>query len=199
MLMAAIAVGWVATGVVAVAVMRHRGHDTFAWALLFVVLGPLALPVAISSDRHRPTEPPRPLPPGGLDVLVAHDGSADASAALDAVLSLLAEKMTSLTLAAVVDLEAPTTVRGKDTQRQAQERLDGVARDVEASITAPVATVILFGDPAHALQHFAAEQGYELIVAGSRAAGRSQIGSHRVARGLATGRSVPVLIGPATP
>lgn len=199
MLTAAIAIGWVAMGAVAVAVMRHRGHDAFAWALLFLVLGPLALPVAISSDRHRPTEPPRPLPPGGLDVLVVHDGSADATAALDSVLSLLNDRMTSLTLAAVVDLEAPTTVRGKETQRQAQERLDGIARGVEASIKAPVATVILFGDPAHALQHFAVEQGYELIVAGCRAARRSHLGSDRVARGLATGRSVPVLIGPATP
>lgn len=199
MLIAAIAAGWVAMGAVGVAVMRHRGHDTYAWAVLFLLLGPLAIPVAISSDRHRPVEPPRPLPPGGLDVLVAHDGSADATAALGAVLSLLGDRMTSLTLAAVVDLEAPTTVRGQETQREAQERLEGVAREVQVTTTAPVGTIILFGDPAHALQHFAVDQGYELIVAGSRTAGRSHLGSHRVARAMASRRSVPVLIGPTTP
>lgn len=192
----AVIAAWVLMGAAAVAVMRHRGHDWFAWAVPFLFLGPLAVPLAISSDRHRPTEPARPLPPGGLDVLVCHDGSAEADGALDAAMTLLGDRMTSLTVAAVVDLEAPTTARGRDTQREAQQRLDAIAREVEASTTAPVATVILCGDPAHALQHFAVEQGYELIVVGSRVAGRSHLGSHRLARKLETRRSVPVLIGP---
>ena len=65
MLGLAIAAGWVATGAVAVALMRRRGHDAFSWAVLFLFLGPIAVPLAISSDRHRPAEPPRPLPPAG--------------------------------------------------------------------------------------------------------------------------------------
>lgn len=188
-----LAAGWVATGAVAVALMRRRGHDTFSWALLFLVLGPIAIPLAISSDRHRPAEPPRPLPPGGLDVLVSHDGTPDAQAALQTALALLSQQMTSMTLAAVVDLEAPSTVRGRDTQREAQARLDTLARELATVTSAPVATVILFGEPATALQHFALENGYELIVAGNVAA-RSQVGSRRAGRT----HKVPVLIGPAS-
>lgn len=194
MLGLAIAAGWVATGAVAVALMRRRGHDTFSWALLFLFLGPIAVPLAISSDRHRPTEPPRPLPPGGLDVLVSHDGTPDAQAALETALTLLGQQMTSMTLAAVVDLEAPSTVRGRDTQREAQVRLDTLARELATVTSAPVATVILFGEPATALQHFAVENGYELIVAGSVTA-MSHVGSRRAGR---THPSVPVLIGPAS-
>lgn len=190
----AIAAGWMAMGAVAVALMRRRGHDTFSWAVLFMCLGPMALPLAVSSDRHRPTEPPRPLPPGGLDLLVSHDGTADAQAALTSALALFGGRMTSVTLAAVVDLEAPTTVRGRDTERGAQERLDSLAREVGAATSAPVATVILYGEAAAALQHFAVENGYELIVAGNVAAR-----SHARRRSSRVRMSVPVLIGPASP
>lgn len=199
MLTAALIVGWVVIGAVAVAVMRHRGHDWFAWAVPFLFLGPLAIPLAVSADRHRPTDPARPLPPGGLDVLVCHDGSPDADGALDTALELLGGRMTSLTLAAVVDFEASTTARGRDAQRDAQQRLDTVAGRVAASVTAPVATVILCGEPAHALQHFAVEQGYELIVTGSRAAARTHLGDQRLARKLEARRCVPVLVGPTAP
>jgi nucleotide-binding universal stress UspA family protein len=74
----------------------------------------------------------------------------------------------------VVDLEATTTVRGRDTQRDTQARLDALARDVVPMTSAPVDTVVLFGEPAHALQQHAAEHGYELIVAGGGDARRSR-------------------------
>jgi hypothetical protein len=192
-LAAAILGGWLAIGVVAVAVMRKRGHDTFAWAVPFLFLGPLAVPLAITADRHRPVEPPRPLPPGGLDLLVAHDGTADSQAALDAALGMLGAQMTSVTLAAVVDIEASSTVRGQDTQREAQERLDALAGAVSSRTAVPVATVILFGEPEHALQHYALENGYELIVAGSRLAPKPHL---RTRPAGSPAKSVPVLIGP---
>ena len=189
----AIVGGWLAIGVVAVEVMRRRGHDTFAWAVPFLFLGPLAVPLAITADRNRPVEPPRPLPPGGLDLLVAHDGTADSQAALDAALGMLGTQMTSVTLAAVVDIEAASTVRGQDTQREAQARLDALAGDLSTRTAVPVATVILFGEPAHALQHYALENGYELIVAGSRLAPRSHL---RARPSGSQAKSVPTLIGP---
>jgi nucleotide-binding universal stress UspA family protein len=194
-----ILVAWLAIGAISVAVMHRRGHDTFAWAVPFLFLGPLALPVAISSDRHRPVEPARPLPLGGLDVLAFCDGSEDAAAALDAALTVLGDRATSLTLAAVVDFEAATTVRGRETQREAQDRLDDAARQLEARTTSPVATVVLFGEPKHALQHYASTNGYELIVTGSHTFGRSWLGSAAVTRVAGTDHSVPVLIGPERP
>jgi len=54
--------------------------------------------------------------------------------------------------------------------------------------------IALFGEPATALQHFALENGYELIVAGSMAA-RSHVASRRAGR---TQQSVLVLLGPAS-
>lgn len=194
MLALAIAAGWVAIGAVAVLLMRRRGHDAFAWAVLFLVLGPIAVPIAISSDRHRPDEPPRPLPPGDLDVLVSHDGSPDAHAALDAALSLLGQQATSITLAAVVDLEAPSTVRGRDAHREAQQRLDAVARDVATRTSAPVATVVLLGEPATTLVNYAIDNNYGIIVAGSRHGEKLLVGRRRTG---GRHKSVPVLIGPA--
>jgi nucleotide-binding universal stress UspA family protein len=111
-------------------------------------------------------------------------------------LDLLGTQVTSLTLAAVVDLEAASTVRGHNTQRDTQARLDALARDIAILTTAPVDTVVLFGEPANALQHFAAEHGYELIVAASCCAGRSHLARRRAAKKLATASPVPVLIAP---
>lgn len=195
MLLLLLAAGWFTIGALAVTAMRRRGHDTFAWAVLFAFLGPLAIPLAVSSDRHRPPEPDTPHHDGSLDVLVAHDGSREATAALDAAMDLLGPRLTSITLAAVVDLEATTTVRGRDTQRETQARLDALAREVGPRTDAPVDTTILFGEPTQALQQHATEHGYELIVAGNAEARRS-----RVARnGRRLGRSgVPVLVGPAS-
>ena len=115
-------------------------------------------------------------------------------AALESALTLLGQQLTSMALAAVVDLETPPTVRGRDAQREARTRLDGLARELATATSAPVATIFLFGEPAAALQHFALENGYELIVAGSVAA-RSHVASRRAGR---TQQSVPVLIGPAS-
>lgn len=196
MVFLALGTGWLALGVVAVAVMRHRGHDTFAWSVLFLFLGPLALPLAVSSDRHPPTQPSDPAIDGRLDVLVALNGPAGEAAAL-AALDLLGTRVTCLTLAAVVDLEAASTVRGRDMQRETQARLDAAARDLAVVTTSPVHTVILFGEPRHALQHFAAEHGYELIVAASGCAGRWRLARRRAASTLATASPVPVLIAPA--
>ena len=168
-----IAGGWLAIGGVAVAVMHRRGHDTFAWAVLFLVLGPLAVPLAVSSHRHRPPDPDTPTHPGRLDVLVADDGSPEAAAALESALDLLGAQMTSLTVAAVVDLEAVSTVRGRDTAARDTCSARRPGRRHRRRIEAPVDTVVLFGEPTHTLQRFAADHGYELIVVGCRSAGGS--------------------------
>ena len=191
-----IAAGWLAIGAVAVAVMHRRGHDTFAWAVLFLVLGPLAVPLAVSSHRHRPPDPDAPTHPGRFDVLVVDDGSPEAAAAMESALDLLGAQMTSLTVAAVVDLEAVSTVRGRETQRETLARLDARVGDIAGAIKAPVDTVILFGEPSHTLQRFAADHGYELIVVGCRSAGGSHLAGRGTARKLAAHAPVPVFVGP---
>ena len=133
---------------------------------------------------------------GRLDVLVADDGSPDAAAALKSALDLLGAEMTSLTVAAVVDLEAASTVRGRETQRDTQARLDALVGDIAVVLKAPVDSVILFGEPTHALQHFAAAHNYELIVVGCRSAARSHLGGRGTAQKLATHAPLPVFVGP---
>lgn len=193
MVIVAITAVWLALGAVAVVVMRSRGHDAFSWTVLFLFLGPLALPLAITADRHRPLPPAALNHAGVLDVLVADNGSADTEAALQLALGLFEGRMTSLTVAAVLDLEAPTTVRGHAAEREAQERLDVLAQRATEATTAPVDTVILYGEPGHAFQEFAADHGYELIVTGHAARRSSQNVATRVTRG----GSVPVLVGPS--
>lgn len=193
----AIAAAWVAAGLVAGVVMRRRGHDTFSWTLLFLFLGPLAIPLAVSAERHPTPEPEGPFHPGNLDVLVAHDGSPQASSALDSVVELLGRRITSLTLATVVDSEAPTTVQGKQTLAEAHDKLQFVVDRMSATLSAPVDSVVLHGEPAHTLEMYAKEHGYELIVAGSTGSGRAHIIAGSVAKRLTKGMAVPVLIGPA--
>jgi hypothetical protein len=194
MLLLLIAAAWFAVGALAVVAMHRRGHDVFSWVVLFLFLGPLAIPLAVSADRHPPPEPDRPAGPGALDILVSHDGSAQADAALDCVLALC-PNATSLTLAAVVDLEAPTTAAGRDTIDEAHRRLSQAAHRVERAARCPVHTVVLHGEPARTLESFAAEHTYQLIVAANGNAGAH---AHRgFVRRLAASSAVPVLLGPS--
>ncbi len=196
MLVLLFAAGWIAIGAVAATVMRRRGHDPFGWAILFVVLGPLAVPLAVTAERHRPPEAETAVHEGELDVLVAHDGSPAASVALDSALGLLGRQLTSLTLAAVVDFEAATTAGGRITMRAAHERLNAVAAQLPPLAGRPVDTVVLQGDPVQALSRFAAQHGFELIVVGGSGPGSRRVRRGSVARRLAKGAPVPLLVGP---
>lgn len=196
----AIAVAWIAVGAALVFVMHRRGHDVFSWSLLFLVLGPLAIPLAISAERHVPPEPPGSEHDGELDVLVAHDGSPQASAALDTAVTMFGSDMTSMTLAAVVPVEATTTVQGRTVVQEAQAWLDEAARRVASAVDAPVDTIVLHGPPAEVLERFARDHAYEVIVVGSRPPRRTgHVGARDVAKKLSAGASVPVLVGPSLP
>ncbi|MGH9009836.1 MAG: hypothetical protein ACRDYF_08335, partial [Acidimicrobiia bacterium] len=92
---------WFAAALTAAATMRRRGHDGFAWAVLFAVLGPLAVPLAVSAERHRPPEPSPGEHPGPLDVLVAVDPAAgtEATTAIERLVAVAGERVSSVTLA----------------------------------------------------------------------------------------------------
>ncbi len=198
MLLVVLLVIWVSFGAVAVLILRRRGHDPFGWAIAFLALGPLAVPLAVSADRHPPPDPPTAVHGGPLDVLVAHDGSPQASAALDAALALMGRGVTSLTLADVVYAEEAITFSGRETVQSAQERLQGLSDRLAAATSAPVDTVVLYGAPARALDHFAAQHGYALVVAARGGGhGASPLVRRRVAHRLVATASVPVLIVPA--
>lgn len=67
--LAIVMVAWLACGVVTGTAMGRRGHDAFTWLLLGATLGPLVVPLALSTHRRtgptqrpvtggRPQEPP---------------------------------------------------------------------------------------------------------------------------------------------
>lgn len=172
LLFAAIA-AWLTLGALAVTLLHHRGHDVFSWALLFVFLGPLAIPLAVSADHHLPRQPEWPDHQGDVDLLVAYD-ERDASG-LRSALALLGDRATSVTLASVVDAEAADTVRGRDTVEAAQARLHDAARLVAEWVDVRVDTVVLFGKPGRVLAEFALERGYELVIGSDAVAKHSGV------------------------
>jgi nucleotide-binding universal stress UspA family protein len=198
---------WLAIGVMTAVIMGRRGHDPFAWLLLGIMLGPLALPLAAAALRHPGLLRPRRLLAGAaghgrVDVLVGIDGSPQAAAALDAALDLLGPRLGRLTLAAVTDLES-TVAHDQEEQRlrqqlqrqadRARARLGGAGMGVSAEL------VLLRGAPAQALLEHAVAGGYELLAVGTRGAGLSRRLLGSVAESLAAGTSVPVLLASGSP
>jgi nucleotide-binding universal stress UspA family protein len=171
-----LAATWVGVGVLLALIMGRHGHDPFAWWLLGILLGPLALPLAVSADRQgerawlvRAERPGR----GPVDVLVGLDGSPEAAAALAAALDLL----------------------GPELERQgrlAQLRLSTGEHSLDDA-WAP-ALVLAAGRPADVLSRLAAEGGYDLLVVGGRGTGLSKVLLGSTATTLAAKAKVPVLV-----
>ncbi|HEY6707677.1 MAG TPA: universal stress protein [Actinomycetota bacterium] len=206
----ALAVLWAGVGLLLALVMGRNGHDPFAWWLLGTLLGPLALPLAISAqhrrrDRAWPVRSGRPGR-GPVDVLVGLDGSAEATAALAAVLELLGPRLGRLTLATVVDLDA--SVEHDRARARARAELERQARLVQLRLSTGEhgpddgrrvpRLVLLAGHPAEALARLAAEGGDDLLVVGSRAAGLSKVLLGSTATTLAAHAKVPVLVAGGT-
>lgn len=196
-MLAIFAAAWLVLAAIVAILMRRRGHEFYVWALLAGVLGPLVIPLAVAARRARVAGAQLDHP-GTLDVLVADDGSAGAAAAYEAARAVLRSPATSWTFVTVVDAEAATTTRGRDTEHEARDRLAERARSAAGELDAPVDIAVLHGDAASELCRYAVENGYEVIVAGSHSHRLSRAVLGSVARRLASASSVPVLVGPAS-
>lgn len=189
----AVAGFWLAIGLGLMLVMGRRGHSRLSWFLIGATLGPLSLPLAARAadgdERLAPrmVDAGRASEIGHIDVIVGCDGSPESRAALRTALDLTGANLNRLTLATVVPYD-PAPIAEKEARlRLLRERsemadVDGVAPSLE----------VLHGDPARALMTRAAEDGYELIVAGVRGTGHELFGS--VARELSSRSKVPVLL-----
>jgi hypothetical protein len=83
--LAIVMVAWLAIGVVTGIAMGRRGHDGFTWLVLGATLGPLVVPLALST--HRRTGPSlRPVaqgwPQGPPPIVTADSGRRSAPAPL---------------------------------------------------------------------------------------------------------------------
>jgi nucleotide-binding universal stress UspA family protein len=206
---------WIVTfaciGLVLGIVMGRLGHSPWAWGMLGLVLGPIALILALltaSSEQPRSRLLAPGVSAGGpVDVLVGIDGSPQSATATTTALQLLGDRIGRLTLAAVTT-ETATSVAGRQEQARLQDELERQVAGVHAwlrdrQLPVPVnergeaATprlVLRSGQPAVELERIAAEDGYGLLVVGAKGSGLSRALLGSVATRLAAGSSVPVLI-----
>ena len=171
--------------------MGRRGHSGVVWLALGALLGPFGIALAWDSRRHDEHLEPVVLPGGAasarassrveVSVLVGYDGSAAAEHAVEAVVSLLGERLGRLEVATV----APFGDIGAD-ERWAGGTLRQLRTHAQDRVTS---RVVLHGHPATALCQRADEANFELIAIGGR---RAVFDS--VAAQLARGCPVPVLI-----
>jgi nucleotide-binding universal stress UspA family protein len=198
---------FVCIGFVLAVVMGRLGHSPFAWGVLGLVLGPIALLLALVAARDK--QAPSQLVASGVagsgpvDVLVGIDGSPESAAAATAALDLLGGRVGRLTLMAVPDID--DSVAGSREQARLRRVLDGQAHSVRAWLrehhpsveTEPMVIpelVLRSGQPAATLDRMAAEDGYGLLVVGARGAGLSRVLLGSVATRLAARANVPVLV-----
>ena len=192
---------WMSFGVVLAVVMGRRGHAPAAWGLLGMLLGPLAVPVALDvARRHRrPTvqtlargEPSRE----GIAVLAGIDGSEEARLALGRAVALLGPRIGRLAVVTVLpyDAEDDPVVLESD---QAQARLwMALARDAAPDVAAE--EYVVTGRPSKVLADLAESDHFDVIVVGARGRGMSPWLFGSVAGALAQSSPVPVLIGGRT-
>ncbi|HET7488405.1 MAG TPA: universal stress protein [Acidimicrobiales bacterium] len=190
----AVAVVWLAIGVVLSLVMGRRGHNAFAWLVLGALLGPLALFLAVDATRNDERVQPVVLldavPPtagtGPVDVLVGYDGSPEAEAAVDAVAELFGDRLGRLTAATVVPFGDVT-----ESRRRAEESLRRLALRPDGRVPG---VELVQGHPSSALLRLAADGGYDVIAVGTRGAGFSKALVGSAASELARDATVPVLL-----
>jgi nucleotide-binding universal stress UspA family protein len=187
------AVVWVACGAATVVLMARRGHDIATWTVLGLLFGPVAPVFALQAVGEEREGRPRVVRHGAggsgtVDLVAGVDGSPESIAALRSAVALLDGGL-GRTVVAVVEPYDADEDRGRDCL------LAAAAKAIE-----PVepAEVRLRGEPATALCRYAVEEGFQLIVVGARGHGRSSSPLGSVARRLASGSPVPVLIGPTT-
>jgi nucleotide-binding universal stress UspA family protein len=188
-----IGITWVAIGLLLAIVMGRRGHNSFGWLVIGILLGPLAVVLALTARGQEALRPARLRPgsrslggPGTVDVLVGYDGSPESLAALDAVPELFGERLGRVTVATVVTYGDVKELERKATAglRELGARPGAGGYELE----------LLHGEPGAALGQFAREGGYELIAVGTRGAGVTKAILGSAASQLSRRSTVPILV-----
>jgi nucleotide-binding universal stress UspA family protein len=183
--------------------MGRRGHDPWMWGVLGALFGPLVIALLFVRRRgdERPAE--KVLRVGAIatgdatiTVLVGVDGSPESLAAASAVVDLLGDRMRSLTLATVLDLDAVDAIRAQPDGRSVFERDARSVLDEAAARASGVdaSTVILGGRPADALVSYAQSHDVDLIAIGRRGTGLSEAVLGSVAERLVREPGVLLLV-----
>ena len=188
----AVAAGaWVLEAMALGYLMGRRGYQAPVWIFVGIVLGPVGVLLALSDVVRPPEHEPELLRAGrrrggAIDVLVGIDDSPESAAAVGRVLDLFGDRVGRVTLARVIPIDASL-----DIEREAAAEL---ADACTAHPDLDPATVVLRGQPAAALRQYVEELGYEVLVVGTRGAGKAHAPLGSVAMALAKGVGIPVLL-----
>ena len=191
---------WLVIGIMSCFVMTRRGHDPWSWGVLGALLGPLVIPLALAATR-RDRETSRLVETwhtgqvgrGPISALVGVDGSVEAAAAACTVIELFGPRLGHLTLGTVTDLEAAASAsaHGQALSSEARAMLEHPATyvgDFDPD------TILLAGEPAHALLDYALDHDIDLLAVGSHGRGLSKAVLGSVAARLVQQQDVPVLV-----
>ena len=206
MVVALVLLGWLVIGAVVGLLDARRGGWHKGW-VLSAILGPFAVPYGLQAYRRGSTVAPVRLDVGhvgpGLSMLVGIDGSEASSAAAFTAIRLFSDRVGRVVLATVLDFDTAASERpdseGDWPERAAAgEALEGLADELAEERDHRPGTVLLSGDPADALEAFAAEEGYDVLVVGTRGRGGSKMVLGSCASRLGhRRRGVPVLLVPS--
>jgi hypothetical protein len=99
---------WLAIGLALAPVMHRGGHGSIAWLVVGALTGPFGVVLAVYAARHggafemSTVSRARRRAGGPANVLVGYDESPESTAALDAVVAVLGDRIGRLTAATVV-------------------------------------------------------------------------------------------------
>ena len=165
----AIRLGWAAIAIAIWFVMSRRGHDGVIWAIVGVVLGPVAVPAAIVSARRSASRPPIVVeegPDAAAEVLVVIDPDAPATWACEA--RAVNELGTTAELVVVVSRDTLDVAAREATVQRARCALSAVAVAVAGP---PPRQVILEGRPAEAIMRHRQTLGGPMVITPSNRLG----------------------------
>jgi nucleotide-binding universal stress UspA family protein len=202
-------VGWLAIGALAGVIEARHGHWHRGW-VVSMILGPFAVPLALQRRHEAPFAPTvlaeAQAARGPVDLLIGFDGSADAMAAAERATDLFGPRVRRVTLATVLDVDTAAPHADSSIyqepwpeERSARDRLENAVSTLRGRRAERIGSVILAGEPADALERYAVEEGYEVVVVGRRGTGLSKLLLGSCASRLSGRTKVPVLLVPASP
>lgn len=192
---------WTSFGVLLALVMGRRGHSPASWGILGLMLGPFAVPIALSGGRRHDRPVVKTLAAGepvrqGISVLAGIDGSEEAVLALRRAVALLGPRIGRLAFVTVVPYDAEDDRVVLESDETQARRWMTAAGEVAPDLAAE--EYVVTGRPAKVLAELAESDAFDVIVVGARGSGMSPRLFGSVAGALAHSSPVPVLIGGRT-